>query len=410
MQDIFELTPELLMEQSQEMLRLRSDYENLFANISSDLRGMNNSWSDLLSNNFSAKISSTQRAFSGALAMLQNSATSARLVAEAARELDTTWASKISGLGDHISGTQNFLDLIGEDVTKGSDYISDRKDLLEVMLKLKEKYGDEVPPSIQAWIKQLGKDGDKLFFDKTFSKVDGVIKVLEKLAEEDYSGAFKSGGKEILKAVFGEAVKGTAGKAVELFGYEYDPAVKYYINLGLGIGEGIGEFVQEPSWENVTEIAWNISVKPVLETAGSSIETLSRLIPGISEYYYDEHGAEDIGDAAAIALGDFYDLFSADEGMKEYGANYYKDGMWEGLWGGFEDIASFVKDYGGPVEAAKSFFSTAYADSQENLSHMAENAGYFWEGLKTLVTGVKEEPLSKIIRNSGSGGGGGQSF
>ena len=55
MQDLFELTPELLLEQSQEMTSLCADFENLFANISSDLKGANDSWSDLLAHNFSGK-------------------------------------------------------------------------------------------------------------------------------------------------------------------------------------------------------------------------------------------------------------------------------------------------------------------------------------------------------------------
>ena len=41
MQDLFELTPELLLEQSQEMASLRSAYENLFGDIASDLNNMN---------------------------------------------------------------------------------------------------------------------------------------------------------------------------------------------------------------------------------------------------------------------------------------------------------------------------------------------------------------------------------
>lgn len=97
MQDLFELTPELLLEQSQEMFSLCSAFETLFGNITSDLNGINNSWSDLLSNNFSGKISSAQKAFSGTLVMLRNSASSAQMVAEAAQETDTEWASKIMG-------------------------------------------------------------------------------------------------------------------------------------------------------------------------------------------------------------------------------------------------------------------------------------------------------------------------
>ena len=95
MQDLFELTPELLLEQSQEMTSLCGDFENLFAGISSDLKGANDSWSDLLAHNFSGKINSAQKAFMGALTMMRNSAGSIRNVAQAAQEMDDEWASKI---------------------------------------------------------------------------------------------------------------------------------------------------------------------------------------------------------------------------------------------------------------------------------------------------------------------------
>lgn len=409
MNDLFELTPELLLEQSQEMFSICAAYENLFSNISSDLNGINGGWSDLLSNNFSGKISSAQKAFSGALTMLRNSAGSARTVAEVAQEMDAAWSSRISGTvgsGTSTNWTQTLLASMGMDASQRTAYMGETKNLLEALKKLEEKYEDNVPPSVQAWIKLLRGKADKAFFDKSFGKVDDVVKVVEKLADGDYRGAFKTGGKTILKEVFSEAVKGTAGEAVSMFGYKYDPTTKYYINLGLGLGEGLGEFAQEPSWENATEIAWNVSVKPVLETAGSSIETMTRLIPGISEYYYDEHGAEDIGDAAGIALGDLYALFSPDEDIKEYAANYYKDGMWEGLWGGFEDIGSFIKDSGGPVEAAKSFFSTAGKDGQASLDHMAENAKHLWNGFEKLVGSAKDDSIAKAV----SGGGAGKAF
>ena len=96
MQDLFELTPELLMEQSNEMQRLCSDYENLFDSVSSDLQMMNGGWSELLSNNFSGKITGAQKAFSGTLVMLQSSAEVTRTVADTMREMDAAWAKKIS--------------------------------------------------------------------------------------------------------------------------------------------------------------------------------------------------------------------------------------------------------------------------------------------------------------------------
>lgn len=410
MQDLFELTPELLLEQSQEMFGLCSAYENLFSNISSDLNGINSSWSDLLSNNFSAKIGSAQKAFSGALSMLHNSANSARVVAETAQEMDVAWATRIGGSGFSHFNVQTLLSSLSESIAAGAPAGYDHKQLLDALKVIKESYKEDMPPSIQAWIKWAGKEVDKAVFDKNLGKIDDVAKVLEKLSEGDIGGAVKSGGKTILKEVFKDAVKGTGGSPLNIFGTKYDPSVKYYINLGLGIGEGIGEFALEPSWENLTEIAWNATVNPVLETAGSGVETLSRMIPGVSEYYYDEHGAEDIGDAAGIALGDVYAMFSPDEDIKEYASNYYKDGVWEGLWGGFEDVASFVKDSGGAGEAAKNFFQTAYKDGQESLEHVVENAEYLWKGIQSLFgTEVTSDAVPRST-GSGSGGGSGRAF
>lgn len=115
MQDLFELTPELLLEQSQEMTSLCGDFENLFTNISSDLKGANDSWSDLLAHNFSGKINSAQKAFMGALAMMRNSAGSIRNVAQSAQEMDDQWASKISNSLLQAVEDTGFANLLGED-------------------------------------------------------------------------------------------------------------------------------------------------------------------------------------------------------------------------------------------------------------------------------------------------------
>lgn len=94
MQDLFELTPELLLEQGQQMSNLYAAYENLFAGVAGDLEAINGGWSDLLANNFSGKIVAAQKSFAGALNMLRNSSDSVRAVAEASREMDAAWASK----------------------------------------------------------------------------------------------------------------------------------------------------------------------------------------------------------------------------------------------------------------------------------------------------------------------------
>ena len=114
MQDLFELRPEVLMEQSKEMRTLSNAYESLFESVSSDLQGMNDYWSELLSNNFSGKISSAQKAFSGALVMLQNSADVAWTVAETVRQMDADWARKI-GSNSPVTAAEDIVSTLMKD-------------------------------------------------------------------------------------------------------------------------------------------------------------------------------------------------------------------------------------------------------------------------------------------------------
>lgn len=369
MQDLFDLTPELMLEQSQQMLNLRADYENLLSNIASDLNNMNTCWSDILSNNFSGKIGSAQKAFSGALVMLQNSANSVKMVAETAQEMDKSWAGKIGGTMYNPDVLSYFIsEEMAESMrtTLKEDWENVQK-MLGYLQNLKEKAQGKLTSSQEAWIEEI----EKLIIGGTGVK---TMKITEKVIEGDYYGAFKDGTKTILGGMLKTVVKEQMGSTGG-FVNEGDVA-KYYLNLGWGIGTAGGELAMEPSWKNLGKLAWNATVQPVLDTAGSKIESVIKQIPGISEYYYDEHGAEDIGDAAGVALGDFYSLFSADEGIKEYASNYYKDGIWEGLWGGFEDIGSYVEDFGGLGNAAKSFFETAWKDTKDDWAHIQENFEY----------------------------------
>lgn len=97
MNDVLELTPALLLEQSQEMNSLKAAYDNLFGNITSELQGINSSWSELLANNFSGKIGAAQKTFLGSLTMLENSASAAKIVADTFADADTGWAAKLGG-------------------------------------------------------------------------------------------------------------------------------------------------------------------------------------------------------------------------------------------------------------------------------------------------------------------------
>ena len=375
MQDLFDLTPELLLEQSQEMSSLCAAYDSLFSSISSDLNGINGSWSDLLSNNFSGKIGSAQKTFSGTLNMLQNSAGSIRAVAQTAQEMDAAWSAKIGGSmfnPDGLSGliSAGMFDTLQEDYQKA-------RELINLVASWREDQEGKLTSSQAAWLKEIEK-----LVDKQISKggITATAKILTKIGEEDYLGAIKDLAKTVMTPIAKESLKGNIDVSGGFGLIDEGDAAKYYWNLGWGVGTATGEFAMEPSFENAGKIAWNATVQPVLDTAGSKIESVIKQIPGISEYYYDENGAEDIGDAAGIALGDFYSLFSADEGIRDYAANYYKEGIWEGLWGGFEDIGSFIKDSGGAGEAAKSFFGTAWKDTKADWSAFVENMSYLVKG------------------------------
>lgn len=168
MQDLFELTPELLLEQSQEMENLCSAYERLFSDISSDLQGMNGSWSDFLANNFSGKIDSAQKAFAGTLTMLRNSAESTRLVAEATQEMDASWASKIggtaaasqnAGIAAHIPESGAFPQSKTIDVSAYCDNVTDTEYAALCMLwqKSVEKARAQDADPLALFMKELEK-------------------------------------------------------------------------------------------------------------------------------------------------------------------------------------------------------------------------------------------------------------
>ena len=72
-------TPEQLLAQSAEMSSLQSEYTALFAQVTNALNNMNDSWSENLSRNFSAKIQSAQKSFSSIANMLDNGANAAKL-------------------------------------------------------------------------------------------------------------------------------------------------------------------------------------------------------------------------------------------------------------------------------------------------------------------------------------------
>ena len=72
-------TPSELLAQSAEMSALQSEYDALFVKTTSALNGLNESWSENLSRNFSGKIQSAQKSFSSIINMLSNGSIAAKL-------------------------------------------------------------------------------------------------------------------------------------------------------------------------------------------------------------------------------------------------------------------------------------------------------------------------------------------
>lgn len=398
MKDYIELTPELLIQQSQEMMALKGQYETLFENLLKDLNGMNASWSENLSNNFVGKISSAQKGFAGVAKMLENGSYAAILAANGLGETDTNLAKLIGGSTQDVSGlvdkAKGFLS--GFNKLGGiTESYEEAGELVEKLNIIEGNYKGELSSSQEAWLKYLkGKATGLLDKDTktTVKNLELTWDVTEKLLKGDWEGAMEklgtSGVKDTVKAY-------TKAAGIDTTDYVTGKKVEWYTEYGINLFEdgieGVTELVYEgPSAENIGKLGWNLTAQPILDTSGKFIYEQVSMIPGISEYYVDENGCENIGDMGNVALGDWYQLTSPDPGMKEYASNYYKDagGIWEGMWQSGEEWMSFVKDSGGWGEAIKSYSQTAWKDAKEAWNLNVENAEILYKEGKEWVENV----------------------
>ena len=67
--------------QGLQMNALKAEYEALFAQVTNALNAINDAWSPTMANNFSAKISNAQKAFSSIAGMLERGASAAQMSA-----------------------------------------------------------------------------------------------------------------------------------------------------------------------------------------------------------------------------------------------------------------------------------------------------------------------------------------
>lgn len=90
------LTPEELLSQGEMMENLRNEYEQLFSGVSNILEQTNENWSENLAHNFSGKIASAQKSFSGIVDMLQFGADAAKNSATSFQSIDESLSGKMS--------------------------------------------------------------------------------------------------------------------------------------------------------------------------------------------------------------------------------------------------------------------------------------------------------------------------
>ena len=382
MADILEISPELLLQQSQQMQQLKLSYEALMEKMLADITGINGSWSQLLANNFTAKIADAQKSFSGVTAMLQNGADAATMAATTLSQGDTTLATRLVG---SFMAPQGILTPI---VVKGAEYAYEQiQDGYQFLKGKVEAARAEMSASQRAWF--------DLIFDKTLKAVGGDMakalkitsKVTDKVLEGDYLGALKTLGEYDFKETAKEYI---TAAGVVLSKNEQAAYINYGLNLIKDVAEGTVEiFTEGPSLENLGKLAWNLTGQPVLDTAGDYIYKAVMLVPGVSEYY-DAHGAKDIGDMANIALTELYGMLSPNPEMKEYASTYYEEqgGLWEGLWNGGKEIVSFVVD-NGPIDAVKKYVETLAKDEKGAVAYNLENGKILWNEAQEYIKNVQ---------------------
>lgn len=91
------LDPALLNAQSQEMYALAAEYDTLFKNVTATLKNMDESWSDVLSANFTGKILTAQKSFSDVTELLSQGAIAAITASITMEDVDKTLAGILGG-------------------------------------------------------------------------------------------------------------------------------------------------------------------------------------------------------------------------------------------------------------------------------------------------------------------------
>lgn len=160
------LDPALLTSQSQQMNALAGEYQNLFSSVVATLKSMDDCWSEVLSANFTGKITTAQNSFSNVTELLQQGGQAAQLAATTLQDVDTALANIMSGKGSgnvSITGGNGALGGGGSGGGRSSssiwqqikDYFSDSWDKAGNAFKYLEELYGKLPEGVRNGIDKV---------------------------------------------------------------------------------------------------------------------------------------------------------------------------------------------------------------------------------------------------------------
>lgn len=335
--DHISLTPELLLSQAAEMASLRQEYAQMFQQVSKDLGEINGSWSEYLANNFQGKIESVQRGLNNVLGMLDNGSAAARLCVSDLGSLDGTLGKQLGGSGVYDAFKQAF---------GGSwqGFWDEKKADYEEVMHGVDQFDEVLQEKIHSLPEEQQKLIDELIKKAGLGDAKKVYDIVNMMADGDYGGASQELGKEGLDQFFQTFYDPVTGKVYSDFTFNWTDST----------AEAVTEACLHPSFENIAQVGWNMTVKPTLDTCGeyiwSGISIGDVHIPGISEIpgisdFYTERGAHDAASMGNVALTELYRILGGDDAA-DYVQSYYADhgGVFQGVYDGVVEIGNFVVD------------------------------------------------------------------
>ena len=321
------ITPEELLAQAAQMTSVQTSLENVFSQLDNVLEVMNSCWSAVISQNFVGKIQNAQKVCSKIVEMFGNGADSAKMSALIlSDEGNVNMDGTLQSLMDMAEkGAFKDIDKLVKDMTTGKDasimsnILGGNYDTESVKEVLKAAAGGDK----ERVLKILYEKGKDVFADAmSIGSGGGWVEALDK-----YTGG-KLGLSDLQGNYFKNWIFDSGEKAVDIVKNMYGDNPDYK-ELGY----------------QLSEFAWNMGPGSVVKTCGDAASKVIDNIPVIKDFYA-EQGAVTAGEKFSAAYGEAMRTLSADNEVGDYYKNYYSDhgGAARGIFDGFKEIGSFVKD------------------------------------------------------------------